>query len=144
MTPKIERGYAVLERTWKAGDRIELDLPLEVQRVHADERIAANRGRVALKYGPLVYNFEAEDNGGIGKALAASAPLTTAWREDFLGGVKVIEGKFADGSKLTAVPNYARANRLTPTEAPKRPERPADGGRPKPFPTTSAVWIEEA
>jgi DUF1680 family protein len=142
--PTLERGYLVLKRTWKAGDRVELDLPLQVQRIHADERIAANQGRVALKYGPLVYNVEAEDNGGVHKALAPSAPLSTTWREDFLGGVKVIEGRFADGTKLTAVPNFARANRVTPTEEPKRPERPADGSRPEPFPATSIVWIEEA
>jgi len=142
--PKIERGYAVLERTWKAGDRIELDLPLEVQRVHADERIAANEGRVALKYGPLVYNIEIEDNGGIAKKLPASSQLTTTWRDDFLDGVKVIEGRFSDGSRMTAVPNFARANRLAGTDAPRRPERPADGGRPQPFAATSIVWIEEA
>jgi DUF1680 family protein len=142
--PTIEHGYAVLERTWKAGDRIELDLPLDVQRVYADERIAANQGRVALRYGPLVYNVEAEDNGDVHKALAPSAPLTTTWREDFLGGVKVIEGRFADGTKLTAVPNYARANRLRGTDEPMRPARPAGGGRPGPFPATSVVWIEEA
>ena len=141
--PKIENGYAVLKRTWKAGDRIELDLPLEVQRIRADERIAANQGRVALKYGPLVYNIEAEDNGDVHKALSPSTPLTATWRADFLGGVKVIEGRFADGSKLTAVPNFARANRVEPTEEPMRPERPADGGRPKPFPPTSVVWIAE-
>src|SRR5207253_2438594 len=58
MTPKIQKGYAVIKREWKAGDRIELELPMEPQRVVPDERIAADRGTVALKYGPLVYNVE--------------------------------------------------------------------------------------
>src|SRR5215472_5715431 len=56
--PVIQKGYAVVNREWKAGDRIELELPMEPQRVTADTRIAANRGLVALKYGPLVYNVE--------------------------------------------------------------------------------------
>ena len=29
ITPHIERGYAVVTRQWKAGDRVELELPME-------------------------------------------------------------------------------------------------------------------
>jgi DUF1680 family protein len=108
--PNVERGYAVLARDWKAGDKIELELPLKVQRLTATEQIAATRDRVALRYGPLIYNVEAADQD-ITKALPANAPLTAQWRGDLLGGVAVITGEYADGSKLLAVPNYARANR---------------------------------
>jgi DUF1680 family protein len=140
--PEIENGYAVLTRAWEAGDRIDLTLPLKVQRVHADDRIEATRGRVALKYGPLVYNIEEEDQD-IHQALAPGSTLTPAWREDFLGGVTVIEGSFANGAPLLAIPNHARDNRVDGTYAPRRPERPADGSRPTPFPPTSIVWIKE-
>ncbi len=61
-------------RDWKAGDRIELVLPMKVQRVRASERIAADRGRVALRYGPLVYNIEKVDQD-IDKALAPDRRL---------------------------------------------------------------------
>jgi DUF1680 family protein len=108
--PVIEKGYAVIARDWKAGDKIELELPLKVQRVAAVEQIGSTRGKVALRYGPLVYNIERVD-GDITKPVAASRPLTARWRPDFLGGVTVIDGEFADGSKLQAVPNYARTNR---------------------------------
>ena len=91
--PAIERGYAVITRAWRAGDRIELVLPMRVQRVRASEQIAADRGRVALRYGPLVYNIERVDQD-ITKALGASAPLTTEWKGDLLGGVMVIKGAF--------------------------------------------------
>jgi len=37
--------------------------------------------------------------------------LTAAWRGDLLGGVMVINGQWADGSPLIAIPNYARNNR---------------------------------
>ena len=51
ISPKIENGYAVITRTWKAGDTIDLVLPMEVQIVKADEKVAADRGRrrVALR-----------------------------------------------------------------------------------------------
>jgi DUF1680 family protein len=141
--PVIERGYAVITRAWSPGDRIDLELPLQVQRVNPDERIEAIRGRVALKYGPLVYNIEQEDQD-IDQALGRRSALTTEWQGDFLGGVTVIKGTFANGEPLLAIPNFVRYNREEGTFAPRRPERPADGSRPIPFPATSIIWIREA
>ena len=100
---KLENGYAVIARTWKAGDRIELELPLEPQRVKADERVAADRGRVALRYGPLVYCIESADQN-VDQVLPPDAPLTTEWKPDLLGGVVVIRSKFADGKPLWPFP----------------------------------------
>ena len=48
VTAKMENGYAVITRDWKAGDRIDLVLPMIPQRVKADTRVAADVGRVAL------------------------------------------------------------------------------------------------
>jgi DUF1680 family protein len=150
--PKIENGYAVIARTWKAGDRIELELPMRVQRVHADERIEADRGKVALRYGPLVYNIEQVDQDLATAMLPASSPLTTEWRGDFLGGVTVIRGTLADGSAMTAIPNYTRYNRYPPappwTPPPPPPATPppppAQPAAPRPpRPPQSVVWIRE-
>ena len=43
--PTIANEYTVIERDWRAGDTVRLELPLPVQRVRADERVAADRGR---------------------------------------------------------------------------------------------------
>jgi DUF1680 family protein len=111
MTPKIENGYAVVTRDWKAGDKIELELPMEVQRIKSDEKIVSNKGLTALRYGPLIYNVERADQPDI-NGVISSKPLSTEWRGDLLEGVMVIKGSWADGSPLTAIPNYARNNRL--------------------------------
>jgi len=113
-------GYVSIRRTWKAGDRIDLALPMDVQRIHADERVQADRGRVALQRGPLAYNIESVDHDADLKniVLPADAPLRAIWRGDLLDGVTAIE---CDRPRLLAVPNYARLNR---------------GGR-------SQVWIVE-
>ncbi len=140
--PPIENGYAVLDRVWKAGDRIELVLPLEVQRVRASAKIAANQGRVALRYGPLVYNIEKVDQD-ISQALPAASPLRAEWKGDLLGGVVAVKGTFADGSALLAIPNYARNNRIPAADLVPPPAPPA-GTRPAPRPPTSIVWIKEA
>ena len=47
------------------------ELPMQVQRVTADPKIAADSGRVALRYGPLIYNVERADNGSVPRRLAA-------------------------------------------------------------------------
>jgi len=141
ITPKIENGYAVIDRTWKTGDRVELELPMTVQRVRAIDRIEADRGKVALRYGPLVYNIEKADVGDITKALAPDSALTTEWRGELLGGVLVIKGTFADGSPFVAIPNYVRMNR-EPAPPPAPPPTPG-APRPAPPPVVSAVWITE-
>ena len=51
-------GYAALRRVWRAGDRVELTLPLPVERVRADPRVATVAGCVALQRGPVVYCLE--------------------------------------------------------------------------------------
>ncbi len=145
--PAIERGYAVVTRDWKAGDKIDLVLPLKVQRVKASEKIAATSGKVALRYGPLVYNIEQVDQD-ITKAIGSASAFTTEWKSDLLGGVMVIKGTFADGSPLTAIPNYARYNRNPPAPpfvppAPAPPAGAPPAARPAPRPPTSIVWIAE-
>ncbi len=118
--PVIRKGYAVVTREWQRGDRIELILPMEPQRVVANSLIKADAGAVALKYGPLIYNVERADNGNIDQKLG-DGPLRTEWRKDLLGGVVVITGRWEDGSPLLAIPNFARMNRVGPA-----PEYPSD------------------
>ncbi len=135
--PKISKGYAVITRTWKAGDKIDLVLPLKVQRIKASDKIAATSGKVALRYGPLLYSAEAVDQS-LDKILAPSSALTTEWKGDLLGGVTVIKGAWSDGSAFLAVPNYARDNRLPQTDA----AAAVPSGRRGPRPISSIVWMK--
>ncbi|MBG0859162.1 MAG: glycoside hydrolase family 127 protein [Bacteroidales bacterium] len=125
---KIVNGYAVITRVWKAGDRIDIELPMEIQTITANENIEADRGRVALRYGPMIYNIEKADQPDIDKYIG-TGPLSLAWRGDLMGGILTIKGKWADGSPLTAVPNYARCNRIV---------QPSERGVPQ-----SVVWIRK-
>jgi hypothetical protein len=93
--PEIVQGFAVLRRTWKAGDAIELTLPMSVRRVLSHEKVAADAGRVALERGPVVYCAEAVDNGGraFNLVLPDDAKLEARERPDLLGGVTVVTGR---------------------------------------------------
>jgi len=141
VTPRVENGYAVITRSWKAGDKVELELPMKVQRVKADARVAADVGRVALRYGPLVYTIEKDDQDIDNAVLPPNAALTTEWKSDLLRGVTVIKGTFASGAAMTAIPYWARYNRESANEP--LPPRPAQGERPAPRPPASTVWISE-
>lgn len=92
----FDNGYASIARTWRAGDTIELTLPMPVRRVVAHQQVAADSGRVALQRGPIVYAAEWPDNAN-GKVrnlvLADSAPLTSEFRADLLNGVQVVKSK---------------------------------------------------
>jgi DUF1680 family protein len=138
LKPSMEKGYAVISRVWKAGDRIDVVLPMKPQRIRAIDKVAATRNKVALRYGPLIYNIERADQD-IAGSLPPGAPLTTEWRPDFLGGVMVMTSRFADGTPLLAIPNFVRMNREPGTPLP--PPRPPRGSTP-PNPS-SIVWIRE-
>ncbi|MCX8108736.1 MAG: glycoside hydrolase family 127 protein, partial [Verrucomicrobiae bacterium] len=140
LSSTIQKGYAVIERRWEPGDTVRFRVPLKVQRVKADPRVTANRGRVALRYGPLVYSVEKVDQTDLNKVLGSSQ-LVPEWRPDLLQGVVAISGTWADGSPMLAIPYYARLNRL-PGADPSDPP-PAAGGRNRRGEVISLVWIKD-
>jgi hypothetical protein len=123
---KLEKGYVSLNRSWKPGDVIELNLPMPVRRVVANENVKADVGRVALQRGPIVYCAEWPDNPN-GKVhnllLPDDQPLTAAFEPALLNGVETITGKAfsvtkdADGrlvkteQDFKAIPYFVWANR---------------------------------
>jgi len=136
VAPIMRQGYAWIERTWRPGDVVTLELPMPVERVEAHPAVHEDAGRVALQRGPVVYCLEEADNGPHLRdvALPHDAPLEATYDPDLLGGVVVIRGPgwrrdpTAWGDALyrpagsprqemtiTAIPYYAWANR-TPGE----------------------------
>jgi uncharacterized protein len=132
--PVIENGYAKISRVWEKGDKVDFELPLEIQTITADKRIEADRDRVALRYGPLVYNVETADQPDIDKYIG-KGPLVLEWKNNLLGGVMTINGKWEDGTNLVAIPNYARNNR----NAVHSTDRPVPGNKNE----GSIVWIKK-
>ena len=148
----VEKGYARIRRTWKAGDVVELSLPMPVRRVVANAAVEADQGRVALQRGPLVFAAEWPDNpGGHVRSLllADESPLTTAFRPDLLGGVQVVKSPAVTlayndrgeverrEQELTAIPYYAWANRGPGEMVVWIPNRPTSA-RPQPRPTLAS------
>jgi uncharacterized protein len=149
----LANGYAVVEREWKCGDAVTLELPMPIRRVVADERVAADRGAVALQRGPLVYCAEWPDQpeeSALFFLLEDGVPLRLEDRPELLGGVRVVtaaakvlkqtqKGDVAVmESPLTAIPYYAWAHR-GPGEMSVWMARDAATARPQPLPTIAST-----
>lgn len=117
----LEQGFLPITRQWKAGDSVELEFPMPVRRVRANDQVAALRGQVALERGPLVYCLEGADNANVFSAvLPDSAKIKAQSRPDLLGGVTFLNITGAQtrvapdqSSKadFIAIPYYAWNNR---------------------------------
>jgi DUF1680 family protein len=132
---------------WKAGDVVELDFDMPVERVYADPHVKADVGRVALQRGPIVYCLEGVDNGGSVRnlCLPKDAKLSAKFDKELLGGVVVVKGEALAVSRaedklttkktaFTAIPYFAWDNRKAGqmivwlAEEPERAELPSADG----------------
>jgi len=119
---KIENGYAVIKKEWRKGDRLEMDLPMGVNKVIANEALKDDNNKIALQRGPIMYTAEWVDNNGRVSDLSIpkNAVFTPQFEGGLLNGVTVLKGEIvrrdslANGSSkvmLTAIPYYSWANR---------------------------------
>jgi DUF1680 family protein len=109
----LERGYLSVEREWRAGDQVELELAMPVQRVRGHQRIAATSGKVAFERGPIVHCVEQIDANDPLEALSvpAAANVTPVPRADLLGGLTLLHVAQEGRSAFDAVPYFAWNNR---------------------------------
>lgn len=88
-------GYATIVRTWKPDDVIELELPMEVRRVKANDQVEDDRGMLAMERGPIVYCLEGIDQPDsvvFNKFIPADAKIDVTFDANLLKGVMVLSG----------------------------------------------------
>ncbi len=107
----IVDGYAVLDRKWKKGDKVELSLPMQPRIITANEAVGQLRGMAAIASGPIIYCLEESDNPHLDE-LRIDPSATLAMHHDggLLSGVNVITAGDGSGG-WTAIPYYAVGNR---------------------------------
>jgi uncharacterized protein len=81
--PQVKNGYAVVERNWKPGDKLDLELPMPVRTVVADARVRDDIGKVAVQRGPLIYCAEWPDNN-TGNILDLFVDKTSGFSTEFV------------------------------------------------------------
>jgi DUF1680 family protein len=123
----IRGGYLILNRKWKTGDTVELVLPMPVRKIEANEKVADDRGKIAIQRGPLVYCAEwpdASDGHVLDLVVDPQSQWQTFYDPELLNGVEIITGSASKTSKtpgdevvlqqpgkLVMIPYYAWANR---------------------------------
>jgi len=117
----MKDGYLAINRKWKKGDKIELHFDMEPRTVRANNLVTADRGRIAIERGPLVYCAEWPDNdfNVLGLLMNQSPAFALSHKEIAKTNVVTLEGKaqtlnFGDDGrlkatdvKLTLIPYYA-------------------------------------
>jgi uncharacterized protein len=121
----VDKGYALISRTWKKGDIVEMILPMEVRKVVANPKVKFDIGKVAIQRGPLIYCGEWVDNNGkvSNIILPKDAAFTKSQRGELNGIIALTTDALAvkiDSNNntistvkqpLTAIPYYAWAHR---------------------------------
>jgi DUF1680 family protein len=95
----LSKGFAEVRRNWADRDEVELVLPMPVRFNVCDERVEANRGRIAVTRGPLVYCAEeADNNGRVQRFCLPELPEHTRCP------TRTMEGSALDGMVQVAIP----------------------------------------
>lgn len=150
---KIEKGYAVFTRTWNKGDKVVLDLPMQVEKVLANDKVADDQGRFALQKGPIVYCLEGPDN--VDKTVqnvmvAEQAKVNETFNSNLFNGVMMLTANGSSTSRqlntdvllkkeqeVKAIPYYSWNNRGAGEMEVWIPYRES-AARPKPAPTIAS------
>lgn len=122
---ELENGYLVIDRKWKKGDEVRIHFDMSPRLVKANRKVVADRGRLAVERGPLVYCAEWPDNkfNFFHFVMNKNPQFVLANQPALIGGIKQLKldgrvlsfdssGKLqATDAILTMIPYYAWAHR---------------------------------
>lgn len=122
---KIEKGYFIIDRSWKKGDIVEVHFDMEPRTVRASSKVEADRGKIAVERGPIVYCAEWPDNdfSVLSVFMNRKPQFTVEKKADLLCGINQLKTRAQalaydeSGSlktkdvSLTLIPYYAWAHR---------------------------------
>lgn len=121
----LDKGYFTLSRQWKKGDIVDIHFDMEPRTVKANSKVEADRGKIAVERGPIVYCAEWPDNDfSVLSVFMNRKPTFKVERQpDLLCGINTLKtnaqtlGYDEDGRlvakdvALTLIPYYAWAHR---------------------------------
>ncbi len=122
---ELEQGYFTIDRKWKKGDQVEVHFDMDVRTVRANNKVEADRGRIAIERGPIVYCAEWPDNDfNVLNTLVNRTPkFKVVSKSDLLYGIDQIKTQaqtleYDDQGRLTVkdhtltlIPYYAWCHR---------------------------------
>ena len=141
-------GYATILHDWKTGDVVEINFPMDVRRVKANDNVEDDRGKLAIERGPIMFCLEGKDQVDsivFNKFIPDGTSMEATYDADLLNGVMVLTGTAKeiekDGSvkevPFKAIPYSTWNNRGADQMAVWIPEA-AEYARPTPEPTIAS------
>lgn len=111
----LVEGYAVIDRKWAPGDIVNIEFPMPVRKVVADEKVTEDHNKMAIQRGPVIFCAEWLDNTGKVRELSIKKDVefSTEFAPGLLGGTQVV--KTAGDNPVTLIP-YALWNNRGPGE----------------------------
>ncbi len=117
-------SFIAIARTWRPGDTVALNLPMNPVEMAANVRVTDDYGRAAIQRGPLVYALEQIDQppGSVFDLfLRPNSAILPEPKKDLLGGITELRAAgYASEKAATQEPLYEPL-----TTALNRPKRPA-------------------
>ena len=123
VTAQAVNGFVPIERKWRKGDKVELNLPMEVRYSKAIDKVEADRNRICVTRGPIVFCAEEVDNThDVATYFISDSNMGATSMASFSSGImsgipyikqecSALTGDEATNSTLTLVPYYAWNNR---------------------------------
>ena len=122
---ELKDGYFCIDRRWKKGDKVEVHFDMEPRTVKANNKVEADRGRIAVERGPIVYCAEFPDNNFdiFSVFMNRNPKFEVVEKPDLLYGINQLktgaqtlgyddQGRLTTTDvKLTLIPYYAWAHR---------------------------------
>jgi DUF1680 family protein len=139
--PAVTAGeYLPIKRQWKSGDKVALTFPMNTELIASNPRVAEDRGRVAVRRGPIIYCMEELDqlkevalsDAAISVGRKPVENFASEHKSDMLGGITILrhQGRIYESASaelplympttanpktreetLTFIPYYVWANR---------------------------------
>lgn len=150
---ELVKGYAVINRTWKKGDVVAFELPMDIQKIYAKAEVKDDRNRFALQRGPILYCLEGPDNKDSAVqniVVDKNATIQAIEKPAMLNGVTVLQMQGSSTKRqlnsdeliksdqmVTAIPYYTWANR-GPSDMTVWIPYEASAAKPKPAPTIAS------
>ena len=122
---ELQNGYFCIDRKWKKGDVVRVHFDMEPRTVKANYKVEADRGRISVERGPIVYCAEWPDNDFdvLSIVMNREPKFELVERPDLLYGLNQLKtdaqvlsyddnGRLvAEDVKLTLIPYYAWCHR---------------------------------
>lgn len=121
----LNKGYFSIDRKWKKGDQVEINFDMEARVVKAHPNVEADRGKISVERGPIVYCAEWADNdfNVLSTFMNRKPEFSVVNQPELLHGINQLKTNaqtlgydekgrlFVKDVELTMIPYYAWAHR---------------------------------